>query len=293
MANVTTAHPHARLSVPAIKKLSLSPILFSARPNLDAAYSKLESAINSSPALARLCSARETISIQVMGYLKTKYPPPGIPPVPGAASASRSMLTAWARSTKDLFDAIPPTELFPLVDMWRIAVLSVEVAAFLTSPGAADAVDPLNILFNQASTAVQNQDASTKNFVLTFLRFIANTFASSTLTLRLLSSNPVANTRTTERERLASDLLIPSLLHDDVAVRTAAASVAFNVAAEVQKRRSASPSSVSSDDSADQGDWESEIITAVIEAISRENTSEDIRKFLTRHLLPQCRPDTL
>jgi hypothetical protein len=100
------------------------------------------------------------------------------------------------------------------------------------------------------------------------------------LTSRLLPLGSTAASPSTERERLTSDLLIPALLHEDLAVRTAAASLAFNVGAEIQKRRTANTST----EGESEADLESEVITALVEAISREETSEDICAY---HLLSE------
>lgn len=73
-----------------------------------------------------------------------------------------------------------------------------------------------------------------------------------------------------------TSLLVSTLLHEDVAVRTAAASLAFNVAAYLQKGRiDGVKGGVSGADSAD-GDWEVELISAVVEAIDREKSGEEI-----------------
>jgi hypothetical protein len=78
-----------------------------------------------------------------------------------------------------------------------------------------------------------------------------------------------------------TSLLVSTLLHEDAAVRTAAASLAFNVAAHLQKRRiDRVKGGVSGADSAEDGDWEVEIISAVIEVIDREKGSEEIGQFI-------------
>lgn len=70
-------------------------------------------------------------------------------------------------------------------------------------------------------------------------------------------------------------VLVPSLLHEDGAVRTAAASLAFNVAAFIQKGRVAKVRGETVEAFEDE-DWEVEIVSAVVEALDRETASEDV-----------------
>lgn len=72
-------------------------------------------------------------------------------------------------------------------------------------------------------------------------------------------------------------LLIPSLLHEDTAVKTAAASLAFNFAAHLQMGRLDGLGGQSTGmETEEDGDWEVEMVTAVVEAIDREKESEEI-----------------
>lgn len=72
-----------------------------------------------------------------------------------------------------------------------------------------------------------------------------------------------------------TSVLVPSLLHEDGAVRTAAASLAFNVAAFIQKGRVAKVRGEIVAAFEDE-DWEVEIVSAAIEALDRETASEDV-----------------
>jgi len=79
---------------------------------------------------------------------------------------------------------------------------------------------------------------------------------------------------------------VPSLLSEDVVVRTAAASLAFNVAGWVQRGRvvSVRGAGVGSGNGVKQGmveeeedgEWEVEMVSAVVEAIEREESSEQV-----------------
>ena len=76
-------------------------------------------------------------------------------------------------------------------------------------------------------------------------------------------------------------LLVTTLLHDDAAVRTAAASLAFNVAAYLQKGRVDKVKNGGSEVQGieEDGDWEVEMVSAVVEALNREKSSEEVGKF--------------
>lgn len=76
-------------------------------------------------------------------------------------------------------------------------------------------------------------------------------------------------------------LLVTTLLHDDAAVRTAAASLAFNVAAYLQKGRVDKVKNGGGEVQGieEDGDWEVEMVSAVVEALNREKSSEEVGKF--------------
>ena len=76
-------------------------------------------------------------------------------------------------------------------------------------------------------------------------------------------------------------ILVPSLLHEDVQVRTAAASLAFNVAAVLQKQRvEAVRTGRRLDEPDDVGDWEVEMVSADVEALDREKDNEEVGEFV-------------
>jgi desumoylating isopeptidase 1 len=99
-----------------------------------------------------------------------------------------------------------------------------------------------------------------------------------------LALNAVANDLTREGTYTrAVDVLVLGLLHTDTAVRTAAASVAFNLIAGIQRARidrvRSGRNEVSRDDA--DGEWEVEVMSAMVEAIQREDSNEDIGSYLS------------
>jgi hypothetical protein len=96
---------------------------------------------------------------------------------------------------------------------------------------------------------------------------LSNAFATTALAQRILRSG-------TTREELTA-FLITNLLNEDAVVRTAAASLVFNISASVQQSRVRNLQSglIGSADSAD-GDWEVELVSAIVEAVGREDNEE-------------------
>ena len=168
--------------------------------------------------------------------------------------------------TKTLLEHLSPSDLFPIIDLWRITILDSNAYKKIGS-----SIVPLieekvaTIIASAASPA----DVPRPVF-LTALRLSANTF---------LHPSSASSSATTS-------ILVAGLLHPDGTVRTAAASLAFNISA----RRSAPFSKgVSSStynwleaDRRLKGDGESErdveLVCALLEAIEREE-SEDVGTF--------------
>ncbi|KII86619.1 hypothetical protein PLICRDRAFT_113667 [Plicaturopsis crispa FD-325 SS-3] len=247
-------HPHASLPLRATQSISLAPILFTQVPPFDTVLAKLVSSIHSSPSAATLSSAQSTLENEFIPFLKSSFsnPPPPHPPRP-----TPSLLANATRATAQLADALPPAQLFPLADLWRLAVLNADSAAF----------EALSILLAKASDA----GAGTRNYVLTVLRLLANAFSSAALAGELVGGRGRAG---------ITDVLVPALLHEDAAVRTAAASLAFNVAAYLHKGRHGGGKTAAEGD----GDWEVELGSAIVEAIGREKGSEEVVHRLTASL---------
>ncbi|KAF4576910.1 DeSI family protein [Pleurotus pulmonarius] len=236
-----------------------------------------------------------------------------------------STLAAFTRATSTLAGALPADQLFPLVDMWRLALLDPRVATFVATCTCGDD-NPINVFLTKLSSSTSSNsstsnDASpspSRNYVLVLLRLLANAFASPDLARRMMAPSPPlpppssATSRTHNGLRDTwTPLLVGALLHADAGVRTAAASLAFNAAAYGLNRRlnppppSANPppppnptptsptgatansptnggaSMSTRDDSADEdgaddSEWSLELASALVEAIERETTNEDV-----------------
>ncbi|KAI5831552.1 DUF862-domain-containing protein [Schizophyllum commune Tattone D] len=260
-------HPHTKLDLPAIQKLSLDPILFKQVPALETVLAKLSSSVTTItwPADAPMTMAQVTQALGTMLiYLKQRQPN-------GATShvtAQPAALTAWTAATSTLTTILPAEALFPLADLWRLVILDPAAGTWCASAIASHAPDPITTLLR-----AHQKDPSARNLLLTTLRLLANAFAHQTLGRTLVSG-------ATRAEFTA--VLVPALLHEHAGVRTAAASVAFNSAGALQRARVESVRSGGGGyaDGEDE-DWEIEMVSAVVEALDKERASEDVVHRLT------------
>lgn len=139
--------------------------------------------------------------------------------------------------------------------MWRLALLDPSVGNWIVS-------NPNNPITTLLTTIQQHPVQSVpRPLLLTTLRFLSNAYANESLAKLLVSSGPLCASITA--------ILVPSLLHDDTSVRTAAASLIFNAAALLQKSRVNRNTSVVEDE-----DWQVEMLSAVLESLDREKTPE-------------------
>ncbi|OSX56549.1 hypothetical protein POSPLADRAFT_1175262 [Postia placenta MAD-698-R-SB12] len=271
-------HPHTKLALPAVEALSTNPILFQQVPAVDNVMAKLSSFIDASLSSPEPAAAKEKLAPSFPGYLRMRFPPPGSgAKAPPNLSASAQMTLRWAEATRTLASTLPPMQLFPLVDLWRLALLDEPISSWCST--ALPLLNPVHIFTDKANAALSDSPKDARNFVLVVLRLLANTFASPALARGLLA--PAGKRADLTR------VLVSSLLYADTAVRTAAASLAFNVAAFLQKSRvdQLVGKGVSGGGGAEEdGDWEVELVSAVLEAFSNEMQSEEVVHRLTAAL---------
>ena len=264
------AHPHTKLTILALDKVSTNPILFTQVPALDTVSAKLGGFLDSaSSIIPRTAVVKQTLTNDLIAFLKGRFSSDS---KAKQASVSAQDLSKWTEATKAVLNALPPAQLFPLTDMWRLALLDETVSNWcVTVSGTAD---PLQAILLKAVATLSNAEAqaASRPYVLTTLRLFSNAFSNDALSRSVLVSKRTAVT----------SLLVSSLLHTDGSVRTAAASLAFNIAAFLQKSRLESVRArygpfAGSDE---EGEWEIELVSAVLEAIANEVHSEDIGALL-------------
>lgn len=265
-------HPHESLPLPAVKAVSASPILYSAAPTWPALLGKLLPAIDRASSLTpeQRAEAKRLIEAEVVPFLQTKALAPG--------RTLEALVTAFAAQTDLLRQHLALDDVFPLYDLWRVALLDPKVCSLATllSPTSSSSTKPLLHIFTDLFAL---PPAPPRAYVLTVLRLVANAFSFLGLALLLVSPSSPARTAFTA-------LLVDSLLSPDESVKSAAAAIAFNVAS-VRHRSAAGakgPAAVAVSTAQaeaggeEEGDWALEIVFAVLEAIKNEQKKEDVRE---------------
>lgn len=288
------AHPHTKTKFFGIQGLSLDSILFKQPPAWDTASEKLMSFIdavpNEHPTSQAMSESKHSLLKVVIPFLRTRFPkavpgltPKTLVPPPDVPYRLNQITSTFLRH-------LPTNDLFPLIDIWRMAVLDKAFDIALVSQ-----LTPSGEILNASNTTAipiieilskvnggSGIDASSRNTLLTTLRLLSNAFSYQEGTGRyLLSSGPSVGL---SPRSLLTTTLVSTLLHSDQAVRTAAASLAFNIASCIQKtRRNANNTSRESNGTdpmfEEDSDWEIEIISAIVEVIKLEDANEDIGEF--------------
>ncbi|KIJ54831.1 hypothetical protein M422DRAFT_221228 [Sphaerobolus stellatus SS14] len=307
-------HPHTSKSYPATRAISLNPILFAQPPNWDAALNKFISFIDAAPSSEfdkEKAKVKDVLTSQVGPFLKARFPPPNANANANGTNGttkitpSPSLLQAWSLLTSTLVakSPLPAHELFPLVDFWRVALLDEKVSNWVAA-GAEElqgvrggkGVDVVEVVLRRVGGVLEQEGSGAgkeRNLLLTTLRMLANCFANPVLARHVLSPYAPSGNANSPRTLLTS-VLIPTLLHSDTQVRTAAASLVFNIAAFLQKpllqaveRENRGDGvrrwEVNGEDNAGDGDWEVEVVSGVVEAVGRE-ANEDVVHRLTASL---------
>ena len=275
------------MSLPVIRGISLQPILYSQVPAWDAALGKLKSFIDADTCAAELdrSDVKGILSRKVIPFLRARFPAQGQSTSAISSPPSADLLSQWSSATVALSKALPLAEMFPLVDFWRMGLLDVTVSSWLAAADVEGRTNVTDILLNAAISVVDTPSASSRNLILTTLRLLSNGFANTSLMRHFLNPTPNSyHSKLSSRQKI-TNFLVPTLLYADAPVRTAAASLAFNIAAHYQRplieaqRNGKRGDPVADNENEGQGDWEVEIVSAVVEALEREKQSEEVGKY--------------
>ncbi|KAI0300183.1 PUL domain-containing protein [Russula brevipes] len=239
-------HPHASLDLPSLSSVSTEPILFAQVPALDTVRDKLLSFINSAPSLANSGKIKDNLTQNIFPWLKQRYVEKS------KAPPSSVVVSAFGQTIAALAADLPASSMFPLLDVWRLAVLEPTIAQVTLAP--------LVKVLTLASEFVASSPRAT---MLTLLRLATNALGTS-LSRSLLAGDTRARAALTRR-----------------LVRVAAASLAFNVGAWVQRGSDAVDGIRAGEE---DGEWEMELVSAVAEALGSEDESEDAVHRLTATL---------
>ncbi|GAM90665.1 hypothetical protein ANO11243_087100 [Dothideomycetidae sp. 11243] len=209
VAQACPAHPHAALDVRSLRLGSLRPVTFPKIPPLDKLVGKLGDAA-SDPAVQ---SMRDFVHARS----STKREP---------ASIALPNLQSWASFLSTALNKLAPETLFALFDLLRCTILDPRVSGWF----AADSPGTIEGLVSHVSS-LSNSGTCPYPLRLVTLQLIATLFSSPLWTSRLCRSQDVLSLTTS------------ALLHSPAppALRGAAASLAFNLAATNHRARREKP----------------------------------------------------
>ncbi|KAH9969699.1 PPPDE putative peptidase domain-containing protein [Russula dissimulans] len=256
-------HPHASLELPSVSSVSTEPILFAQVPALDTVHDKLVCFLDATLSLEKSTKIKNDLAQNIFPWLKQRYVQKS------KAPPSSVVVAEFGQITATLVADLPAASMFPLFDIWRLAILEPTIAQVTLTPFVK--------LLTSTSESVSSSPRAT---LLTLLRLTTNALGTS-LSRSLLAADARA------RAALTS-VLVQTLLHSDRLVRVAAASLAFNVGAWVQKGRVArfkgeeAVNGIRANE--EDGEWEAELVSAVAEALRSEEESEDAVHRLTATL---------
>ena len=254
-------HPHYKLYLPATEAIPLQAIVSGTLPAFPALLSKLES----------FGVDGEKVSVlrdRVVPLLEGKVTP--------TEPDLRSLFTQWTTTSNDLLAPSKPEATFPIIDLWRVGLLSPRISSLLAlnlSPSVSPAADPISSILSIASSALATASASTpKPFLLTVLRLLTNLLAPLPLANVLLSSASVS-----PLQNDITSILVESLLHPDTSVRSTAAGVAMNLAS--WRHRIAKEQRKGADEMEENASVVEEV-SALVEAIGRESDEDVAHRLL-------------
>ena len=192
-------HPHTSLKLPTLQRLHETPVTYAKIPPLEKLTAKLGSLQNdpSVTALKAFITARQT-SI------------PAESPLPSLPSISAFIITS--------LETIDPASLFPLIDLFRIAVIDPRVSAYF-----AEEPSHATVLACFSSVIALGEKCPYALLIVT-LQLASNLFTTTLFPPQLLRNPTLA---TPLIQILAASLLDPT----HVPLRVTAASVAYNIAA--------------------------------------------------------------
>ncbi|KAG9119258.1 hypothetical protein FRC07_005783, partial [Ceratobasidium sp. 392] len=244
-------HPHMSINVPSLKKLPTQPIVYEQVPDLSKLLAKLQSTIKSH----NLAGFDSSVAV-IADVIRTK----------GKQPATDQNFHAFEKASDAILVTVSAQDLFPLLDLWRLALL---VEGFATRC-TVNASGLINVFKTVAGHLQKMGPSAPKALALTSLRLQSNVSANSALLRQLLQ----------ERDNRSNftQILVSGLLHEDTGVRTAAATLVFNVGTHLQRSRRQAPTRP---DPVEDGDWEVEVLTAVLEGLSTESDPGAVHRLIS------------
>ncbi|KAF9158713.1 hypothetical protein DFQ26_007312 [Actinomortierella ambigua] len=269
----SAAHPHKRIKLEQYKALSDIPILFPSLESLDAIFTKLDNSITAADSVTKSVTEADRQQLQKIRLWLQKRQAAKLAKNEAAEPALTELGPLWKPLINKLLGILPFEQQFPLLDIVRMLILHPRIAEVFAKDGNLTLVG----IFD--SVATKGTEAS-KGTNLLALRIACNAFSSPLLGAYVLS--PAARQATKQ-------LLVHTLLSQNVQQRQAAASLAFDIGNKVaQSRRlqseergaaAAATLSAAGRIGLDE-DWNVECLSAIAEAIESEESEEVLHRLV-------------
>ena len=271
-------HPHARLRAPlkSLGSLPSQPHYYSGTPNFRSLLQKIDETIAQQPSKsfaekADLQEARKTIASAWIPWLEAMHERKANRPLPSALPDSTSI------AAKRLADVLSAQSLFPILDLYRLSALHdpfvTAVFGQVAAPTDRKDINGITRLLSLVSELAYKGEwsASQRPLLLTAARLLAN-LATSTPYVEIVESHE--HVRSLTLELITSLLLCP-----DASVRSAAATCAFNLALHQHAERAdwvnRDPQAPPMLGSRLGETWESEVASALLQAVINESESDE------------------
>jgi len=124
-----SAHPHMSLDLPSISSLSTEPILFAQVPAFDTVHDKLVSFIDNTPSVQNSSALKDDLEQTMFPWLKERYAEKS-----KATATSPEVVAAFGQTVTALAAELPAASMFPLLDIWRLAILEPTIAPVTLAP---------------------------------------------------------------------------------------------------------------------------------------------------------------
>lgn len=234
-------HPHTLLRLPTLQRLHKTPISYAKIPPIEKLIAKMGPS-GSAPAV---CALKNFITTRQQS---------------GAIEASLPDLPAITTFINESFQTLPPESLFPIVDLFRLALVDPRVSGYYAEDASETVFRVLNTV-NRLDTSCPYQ------LRIVSLQTACNLFTSPLFPIKLFSDPSYS----TPLFQLVTSSLLDS---DHPPVRVAASSLAFNMAASNHQQRVQGNGDYIPEDS------QVELVASLLEAVGRERESKDGMKGL-------------
>lgn len=273
----------------ALRELPSRPVRVDSVPDLDRVLGKIDELTDTLrrptfSAAADVQDARKIVAHKLAPWLKARFKT-------GRAAVDVETVRAWDKALSAYVDyRVQVAPLFPLIDLWRLAILDEKAAMLMAQTRGADGscIDRLIALaagsLTDRSTDGGPSDAPTpaaeRALWLTSLRLLTNALALPAAWNPPLLRVPTALSTDDNMEQgaVVAGMLGDALLDAESGVRAVAAATAFNAAlalssARVDWQRRVRDGSIHTP-SAALAEYETQLASALLEALKNDELSE-------------------